>query len=234
MPVCYSDITKGEREIRRKTTKNIHLFRNLKEENIMNHKRNLTRGFTLILVMLVVAGCTAPTATPCPTTVPQSCPTVALQECPTAAIQSCPTTAAQAMPEMNAYRKMVNGNANVIFTFDPGDKCSMQIIRKPYTSDFSYEIVVNDNSHLNYILSGMTLRSGYTIADVQEWAQKNPNSTTPPPMMTMKIYEDANPMSNTIQLVQYTGDPIYFTCLTEGPDAQQVIADFDPLVMPTK
>src|SRR4030042_3531731 len=104
MPVCYSDITKGEREIRRKTTKNIHLFRNLKEENIMNHKRNLIRGFTLILVILVVAGCAAPTATSCPTTVPQSCPTTAMKACPTAALQSCPTGTVQAPPTPNAWR----------------------------------------------------------------------------------------------------------------------------------
>jgi hypothetical protein len=183
----------------------------------MNHKQLFNVGIMLVLIVLLTA-CAAPTATPCPT----------------AAVQSCPTTVAQAMPEMNAYRKNVNGEANVIFTFDPGDKCSMQIISKPYTSDFAYEIVVNDKSHLNYILSGMTLNPGHTEAEVKEWEQKNPNSTTPPPMMTMKIYEDANPMSNTIQLVQYTGDPIYFACLTEGPDAQQLIAEFDPLVMPTK
>jgi hypothetical protein len=41
-------------------------------------------------------------------------------------------------------------------------------------------------------------------------------------------------MSRTWNIVTYTGDPIYFSCLTEGPDAHQVIASFDPLVMPTK
>jgi hypothetical protein len=55
-----------------------------------------------------------------------------------------------------------------------------------------------------------------------------------PPMVTLKIYQAVNPMSNTIQQVQYIGDPLMFSCLTEGPDAHQVIASFDPLVMPTK
>jgi len=208
MPGCYSDITKGEREIRRKTTKNIHLFRNLKEENIMNHKRNLIRGFTLILVMLVIAGCAAPTAT------------------------SSPTTAAQAMPETDAFRK--NLGWNVIFTFDPGDKCSMQIIHQPSTAEFQYEIVVNDQAHLNYMISGMTLNPGHTIAEVEEYIRLNPDTMRPPPMMTMQLYNVVNPMSTTMNLVTYTGDPIYFACLTEGPDAHQVIASFDPLVMPTK
>ncbi len=63
----------------------------------MNHTRNLIRGFTLILVMLVIAGCAAPTATSSPTTEAQSCPTTAPQ--------SCPTAGAQAMPETDAFRK---------------------------------------------------------------------------------------------------------------------------------
>jgi len=210
MPVCYSDITKGEREIRRKTIKNIHLFRNLKEENIMNHKRNLIRGFTLILVMLVVAGCAAPTATP------------------------SPTVAAQAPPAPDAWRSVINNNDNVIFTFDPGDKCSMQIISKPYTNPVAYEIVVNDQEHLNYGVAGMTLNSGYTQADIDAWAQQNPNPQDIPPMMTLRMYEVVNPMSRTFHAMYYSGDPIYFSCITEGPDAHQVIAAFDPLVMPTK
>ncbi len=85
----------------------------------MNHKRNLIRGFTLILVMLVVAGCAAPTATSCPTTVPQSCPTTAMQECPTAAVQSCPTAMVQAPPTPNAWRPGYTGGipTNVIITW---------------------------------------------------------------------------------------------------------------------
>jgi hypothetical protein len=200
----------------------------------MNHKRNLTRGFTLILVMLVVTGCTAPTATPCPTTVLQSCPTTVPQSCPTSVLQSCPTTAAQLPPEIDPFRSNLSGMANVIFTFDPGDKCSMQIRSRPFTSPFIYEIVVNDQAHLNYMVSGMTLNPGVTEADVDAWVQKNPNSKTPPPMMTMQLYQAVNPMSRTWNIVTYTGDPIYFSCLTEGPDAHQGIASFDPLVMPTK
>ena len=175
----------------------------------MNHKQLFTHGIMLVLAVLLTA-CATPTATP------------------------CPTTAAQAMPEMDAYRtNTIDTQANVIFTFDPGDKCSMQIRSKPTTSDFVYQIVVNDNSHLNYMVAGTTLKSGYTIADVEKWNQNNPDVVAVPPMTTLKIYQAVNPMSNTIQLVQYSGDPIYFTCLTEGPDAHQVIADFDPLVMPT-
>ena len=73
-----------------------------------------------------------------------------------------------------------------------------------------------------------------TIADVEKWIQNNPDLRQYHQLTTLKIYQAVNPMSNTIQLVQYSGDPIYFTCLTEGPDAHQVIASFDPLVMPTK
>ena len=184
----------------------------------MNHRLIFNRVIMLVLVIMLTA-CAAPKAEPCPTTAPQF----------------CPTTAAQAMPEMDAYRtNTINTQANVIFTFDPGDKCSMQIISKPYTARFVYEIVVNDQAHLNYMVVGTTLKSGYTIADVEKWNRNNPNLVAIPPMTTLKIYQAVNPMSNTIQQVPYTGDPIYFVCLTEGPDAHQAIASFDPLVMPTK
>jgi hypothetical protein len=199
----------------------------------MNHKQLFTHGITLVLVVLLTA-CAAPTSTPCPTTVPQSCPTTVMQECPTAAVQSCPTAAAQAMPETDAFRSNLSGMPNVIFTFDPGDKCSMQIRSRPFTSPFIYEIVVNDQAHLNYMVAGMTLNSGHTIAEVEEYNRLNPNTRQPPPMMTMQLYNAVNPMSSTWNIVAYTGDPIYFSCLTEGPDAHQVIASFDPLVMPTK
>ena len=176
----------------------------------MNHKQLFTHGIMLVLVVLLTA-CATPTATP------------------------CPTTAAQAMPEMDAYRtNTIDTQANVIFTFDPGDKCSMQIIHQPSTAEFQYEIVVNDQAHLNYMISGMTLNPGHTIAEVEEYIRLNPNTRVPPPMMTMQLYNVVNPMSTTLNIVTYTGDPIYFACLTEGPDAHNVIASFDPLVMPTK
>jgi hypothetical protein len=201
----------------------------------MNRYKFVIRGIALILVMLVVAACAAPMATPGPTNAPQSCPTTLPISCPTCEPQSCPTAAAQAMPEMDAYRtNTIDTQANVIFTFDPGDNCSMQILSRPTISDFVYQIVVNDNSHLNYMVVGETLNAGYTIADVQEWVKNNPHLVASPPMTTLKIYQAVNPMSNSIQLVQYIGEPLMFSCLTEGPDEHQVIASFDPLVMPMR
>jgi hypothetical protein len=195
--------------------KNFKPIRYSKEEK-MNHNKFVIRAISFILVMLVAAGCAVPTATPCPTTVPQL----------------CPTAGAQAMPETDAFRS--NLGPNVIFTFDPGDKCSMKIIQQPSTAEFQYEIVVNDQAHLNYMVYGGTLNAGHTIAEVEEYNRLNPNIKVPPPMMTDQLYNAVNPMSTTHNLVTYTGDPIYFSCLTEGPDKHQVIASFDPLVMPTK
>ena len=64
----------------------------------MNHKQFFTHGILLVLVLLLTA-CAAPTATP------------------------CPTTAAEAMPEMDAYRtNTINTQADVLPTFDPGDR----------------------------------------------------------------------------------------------------------------
>jgi len=206
----------------------------------MNHKQFFTHGIIVVLVVLLNA-CAAPKTTPDPTTVPQVCPTAIPQlcptqaACPTSALQSCPTSAAMAMPEMDAYRtNTIDTQANVIFTFDPGDKCSMQIRSRPTTSDFVYQIIVNDQAHLNYMVVGSTLNSGYTRADVEKWNQNNPHLVEAPPMITLKIYQAVNPMSNTLQFVTYIGDPLLFSCITEGPDAHQVIATFDPLLMPTR
>jgi hypothetical protein len=192
----------------------------------MNHTKKISWAVILIIIMLVVSGCTASAATPYPTSVAQSCPT--------SASQSCPTAAAQVMPEINAFRSNLSRMANVIFTFDPGDQCTMQILSRPFTAQFIYEIVVNDQAHLNYMVYGGTLDPGHTIAEVEEYNRLHPNTKDPPPMMTMQLYQAVSPLSWSLNSVTYTGDPIYFSCLTEGPDAHQVIASFDPLVMPTK
>jgi hypothetical protein len=210
------------------------------KEEKMNHNKFVIRTIALILVTVVVAGCASPTATPCPTAVPQQCPTAAMQECPTAAVQSCPTAAAQAMPEVNAWRSGYIP-ANVIITFDPGDKCSMKVIHPITGSDWNtswnqltYNIVVNDQTYQNYVMWIETLDPGKTLADLEAIP---PTSTNTPPYYVHLLQADiVNPGSRTFHYgpVDNTEGPLYFTCMVQGPGGLRIISQLGPLEMPTK
>lgn len=184
----------------------------------MNHKQFLI--YPLILFLAIALGA-------CSTSQATLSPTQESQSCPTQQPQSCPTAVAHLPPEINAWRQSITGMGNIIFTFEPGDKCSMKIISKVSSAQWAYDIVVNDDAHLNYGVGGFTINDGYTKADLDEWNLAHPNSQTPAPMTTLFFYSVANPMSRTFTGVTYTGKPIYFVCITQGPDAHQEIESFD-------
>jgi hypothetical protein len=197
----------------------------------MNHKQILIRGFVLILVMLVVAGCAGPTATPYPTTIPQSCPTTASVSCPTAAVK--------AMPEMNAWRLgWTRDAANVIITFEPGDKCSMEVVH-PITgydwNTLNYEIVVNDQTYQNYLVDAFTVDPGMTPEDILN-GPPPASASIPPSYVHLKDVTFVNPMSRTLHAAEITitEGPFYFVCSVQGPDALKIIETLGPLDVPTK
>jgi len=186
----------------------------------MNQKRFFTRGMILLLVILLTA-CATPKATPCPTSTPQS----------------CPTAEAQAVPEMNVWRwGWTKGSANVIITFEPGDKCSMEVINAITGNDWNtltYEIVVNDKTYQNYLVDAFTVDPGMTIAEIEA---APPPPAPPPPFMHLKEVTFLNPMSRTLQAAEITlsEGPFYFVCNVEGPGALKVIKMLGPLEVPTK
>lgn len=202
----------------------------------MNHKLILTRGIALIMVMLVVTGCATPQAAPCPTAIPQSCPTIASQ--------SCPTAAAQALPETNAWRWGYTGGIplNVVITFDPGDKCSMEVVNPLAGSYFnslwnqlSYDIVVNDQTYQNYIVFVYSADPGTTQAEMDA-PGPDPSLGEPPSWMNIITGDVIYPMTRTFHTsaIDITEGPLYFTCLAQGPDKLKVIGDLGPLEVPTK
>jgi hypothetical protein len=210
----------------------------------MNHKLILTRVIALIVVMLVVAGCTAPKAEACPTTSPQSCPTTEAQSCPTSAPLSCPTTAAQAVPEMSAWRLGFTGNIpiNVIITFEPGDKCSMEVINpvgfsyfNPLWNQLSYDIVVNDQTYQNYVVWVYSADPGTTQAEMDA-PTPDPSLGEPPSWMNIIAGDVIYPMTRTFHTsaIDITEGPLYFSCLAQGPDKIKIIGDLGPLNVPTK
>ena len=193
----------------------------------MNHKRFFTRGMILVLVILLTA-CAAPKATPCPTSEPQS----------------CPTAAALAPPEMNAWRLGYTGGIplNVIITFDPGDKCSMEVITPVGASYFnrawnqlSYDIVVNDQSYQNYVVFVYSVDPGTTQVQMDA-PPPDPSLGGPPSWMNIITGDVIYPMTRTFHTsaIDITESPIYFTCLAQGPDKLKVIGDLGPLEVPKK
>jgi hypothetical protein len=203
-----------------------HRLINLKEEYKMNHKLILIRLIALIVVMVLVTGCATPTATPCPTNEPQS----------------CPTAAAKALPEVNTWRWSYTGGipTNVIITFDPGDKCSMEVINPIATSYFntlwnqvSYEIVVNDQTYENYVVFVYSVDPG-TTQEQMDAPGPDPSLGEPPSWVNIITGDVIYPMTRTFHTsaIDITEGPLYFTCLAQGPDKLKIIGGLGPLEVP--
>jgi len=196
----------------------------------MKRSRVYTLAVCVLLVGLVVSGCAAPKAEPCPTTVPQSCPTTSVQSCPTSVPQSCPTAAAQAMPEMNAWRRLIASYTNVVITFDKGDKCSMEVINPLTSPGLNYEIVTNDPTYHDSMVVYMTLDPGKTLADLEAWTIADS-----PPFAHSLGLDIASPVSRTAH-ANWTlpVGQLYFSCLVQGPNALKLIGSVGPVEVPAE
>lgn len=184
----------------------------------MNHRKIIARGITLILVMIMLAGCTAPAAAPTAAT------------CPTSASQSCPTAAAQAMPEISGFRWSMAGLANAIITFEPGDKCSMQVVSQVKEGEgLVVDLVAKDHAYQNYIVWISYLDPGTTLEDMKNYT----DPINPPSWLNIIGAVMATPMSRAFYADMETIDaargPIYFTCQVEGPVARKFIDQLGPL-----
>lgn len=186
----------------------------------MKRSKIYSISVSLLLAVLVVSGCTAPTTTSVPTTAPPSCPT--------SAPQSCPTAVVQAIPKMNPFDWTLLSYANVVITFDKGDKCSMEVINPPTGPELNYEIVVNDTTYQNYMVVYMTLEPGKTQADLQAWKVADS-----PPFATGLGLDFVGPASRTGHAIwTLPVGQIYFSCLVQGPGAQKLIGSVGPVEVP--
>ncbi len=186
----------------------------------MNHTKFISRSFALILAILVVSGCGVPVAeqivSPCPTTAPQS----------------CPTTAAQVEPDPDSWVKHYRSFTNLRITFDPGNKCSLDVFNHPMPDLLTYEIVVNDQTYQHYVVSAVTLAEGKTLQDFDEASKATVGVVAPPSFATLETIEVVTPRSWSIHLLRMPKSRIYLACLVEGPVQQQVIQTFGPVEIP--
>jgi len=179
---------------------------------------------SLLLAVLVVSGCAAPTTAPVPTTTPLSCPTTAPLSCPTSAVKVNPLT--------NTWRwGGDSSNVNVIITFKPGDQCSMEMINPIVGGAMKYEIVTNDQTYQNYVIWTLTLDSGKTIEDLKAASQDPYN---PPSYVSVVNGNIVSPMSRAwiFSMPDTTKAPFYFVCMVEGPQYIKIINYLGPVEVP--
>ncbi len=180
----------------------------------MKRSRVYTLGVCIFLVVLVISGCAAPKAEPCPTTAPLSCPTAAVQ----------------IVPEMDAWRQSLSSMGNVVITFDKGDQCSMKVNSHLTDTQMNYEIVVNDPTYQNYMVVFMTLDPGKTLADLEAWTIADS-----PPYAHYVGLDVVSPLSRTAHsLPTIEGGELYFSCFVQGPVGLKVIGNVGPLEVPAK
>lgn len=195
----------------------------------MKNRRTSKIVIAIVLAAFIVTGCAGAKTDLCPTVEPLSCPTNAPLSCPTSAPLSCQTTEVQGPAAPNEWRDGYNGDANVVITFDPGDKCSMEV-KNPVTSpNWAYEINVNDKTYQNYVVTVLFLDEGKTLKDLQDYHEANPTSTTPPPFSKVPMVEIVQPLSSTWHGITLAGSQVYFVCIVQGPDDQRVIDEFGPV-----
>jgi hypothetical protein len=188
----------------------------------MKRSRVYTLGVSIFLVVLVISGCAAPKAEPCPTTAPLSYPTTAPL--------TCPTTAVQKVPEMDAWRQSLSSMGNVVITFDKGDQCSMKVNSHLTDTQMNYEIVVNDTAYQNYMVVFMTLDPGKTLADLQAWTVADS-----PPYAHYVGLDVVNALSRTAHsLPTIEGGELYFSCFVQGPGSLKNVGSVGPLEVPAK
>jgi hypothetical protein len=142
------------------------------------------------------------------------------------------------MPEVNAWRWGYL-SPNVIITFDPGDKCSMEVINpisgsyfSPSWNQVSYDIVVNDQTYQNYVVWVSSVDPGTTQEQIDA---VDPNSAdTAPSWINLIIGDIVFPKTRTFHTsaVDITEGPLYFTCMVQGPDKLRIIGGLGPLEMP--
>lgn len=193
----------------------------------MDHKK-LFRGIIVVLLMLIYAGCSSMKLKSIPTNTPS---TASFQQaCPTSTSQLCPT-AIPLLPILDSWFYDFHTNyVNVLVTFEAGDICKIDQLSPVVSSQWGYEIVVNDNIYINYIVAAVTLDPGKTLADLEEYHRKYPTNVDAPPFVKEILFFDVNnPMSRTYHGVNLTGEPLYFVCFVEGPVNEKLIEQWGPV-----
>ena len=186
----------------------------------MNHKRFFTQGTTLVMLVLVFAGCaSSQAADSCPTTAPLACPSAVAQACP-----NCNSASGFVPMDDNIWFNKESPTADFTVTVDPGEKCTMKGVSSHIKGMIEYNFIINDQAHETYALIMLTLDEGKTLADLEAYA----NVTSPPPWSTPVQYDFETPGSYSHHTANISEGPLYFVCFYVD-NIPVIIGTFGPL-----
>jgi hypothetical protein len=193
----------------------------------MNPKM-LFRGIVLVLAVLVFDGCNSIEQNPQTTGIASQSFTP--QTNPVSTAQKFSTQLPQ-LPVLDAMLYDITANyANIMITFELGDICKIESKTPIVSPQWGYEVVVNDNTYINYIVGAVRLNQGKTLADLEEYQKIYPNNVDPPPFVKqIVLYDIYSPMSRTFHGIVVSGDPLYIVCFVEGPGDEKLIEQFGPI-----
>ena len=186
----------------------------------MNHNRSLTLGIALMLIILMAGCAPAKAESVCPTAA--VCPTA--QACPTA--PSCPSASVKAPEVKSVWFSQLDAASEIKINFDPGDKCTLSSLSSHTKGLLYYHLQVNDQAHASYAIVIQTVDEGKTLADLQAY----PKNAKSAPSWAHNIQEKyVEPGSNSYDAINISEGPIYISCLVEGENGPERIADFGPI-----
>lgn len=153
-------------------------------------------------------------------------PAVALTEEPPVVVE--PTEEPKELGTENDFRINNFSNwANAEITFEPGDKCTLKVIKDASNDLVQINILVKDDSYENYLLVVFTLDEGYTLGDLQDTASQSPPGTN---MISHYVFDPGS--ATVIRFWGVDAGELYFRCQIQGPDAlKNIDRGLGPLVV---
>jgi len=142
-------------------------------------------------------------------------PAVAPTEEPPVVVE--PTEEPKELGTENDFRiKEFSNWSNAEITFEPGDKCTLKVIKDASDDLVQIKILVKDDTYDNYLIVVYTLKEGYTIEDIQELdtASRSPYGTN---MVAHYVFDPGS--ATFIRFWGVDAGELYFTCQVQGPDA---------------
>ena len=173
-------------------------------------KRYTLMVLSLFIIMsMVLAACQQPTVAPTEE------PPVVVEPTEEPVVVE-PTEEPKELGTENDFRNQNFGNwANAEITFEPGDKCTLKVIKDASDDLVQIKILVKDDTYDNYLLVVYTLKEGYTIEDIKTDAvSHSPYGTI---MVSHYVFDPGS--ATFIRFFGVDAGELYFTCQVQGPDA---------------
>ena len=167
----------------------------------MNRSKVCPLAAGILLVGLVVSGCTTPKTTPVPVTVQ-----------PTATVQKALPTAIPNTAQPTPTTQKVSSTPLITITFSAGDKCSLEGPSSITSGVFHVDVVIDSWEHDTYALGVGNLAPDKTTDELTDSLNKH---IVPDWLYVIDYKEFAQAGGNSRAYSYYTGSaqgPLIFSC----------------------